>query len=99
MPTVGSYSCVWAVVAVAVNTLSVRAGSVIGSGGVEAVGEAAVHVAEHDARVDVDALDRPVVDQQRDGVLAAGALAAADVGAGAGAGGRQVTPLLFTLKL
>ena len=45
-----------------------------------------------------DARDRPVVDEQRDGVLAAGALAAADESVGSGAGAGVVVVLALIVE-
>src|SRR5271165_1888991 len=51
-----------------------------------AIRETAPHIRDHHAAIAIDSLDRLVVDHERSGADAAGALAAADVDAGARAG-------------
>src|SRR5271165_5620009 len=48
----------------------------------KAVGETAVNVGDHQARVEVDALDRPIVDERGEEVFRAGAAAAVDASNG-----------------
>ena len=61
-----------------------------------AIGQAAVDVRQRHARIEVDSLERPVVDQERQRVIGAGAGGAADVDAGSGAdggGGKEIVLL------
>ena len=62
------------------NTQLLAGGRVDRLGRIVAVRQTGIDVGDHDAGVEVDALDRPPVDQEGDEVRRAGALAAAEPG-------------------
>ncbi len=63
-----------------------------------ALREAGIHIRHHHARIEIDALDRPIINQEGNEVRLAGAFAAADMNAGASAWRSVVVVLVQVIK-